>query len=85
MIRKKIEMIILNNLQLDYMDENLLHMPLKDIGINSLNFVKIVVEIEDELDIEFDDTAIIESKYQNLLELINYVLRIAEGNTNARE
>lgn len=39
-------------------DEAMLNSDFTDLGINSLSFIKLVVAMEEEFDIEFDDTQI---------------------------
>jgi amino acid adenylation domain-containing protein len=49
---------------------------LSEIGINSLTFVKFVVLIEEEFDIEFDDEGLDLSNYPTLQSLIEYVQQL---------
>lgn len=46
---------------------------LAELGLNSITFVKIVVEIEKELDIEFDDDYLDFEKYSTVNEFCRYV------------
>lgn len=46
-----------------------------EIGINSTGFIKLVVEIESEFGIDFDDEDLNLNCFKNLKELINYVER----------
>lgn len=45
----------------------------KEIELDSINFITIIVEIEDYFEIEFDDENMILSKYQTIGEFVNYV------------
>lgn len=49
-------------------DENL-----KSLGINSLNFIKLIIAIEDEFDIEFEDENLDYNQYSSLRQLAEYV------------
>lgn len=44
-----------------------------DIGINSLNFIKLVLQIEKEFGISFDDRDLIVEKYPTIEGLVEYV------------
>ena len=46
---------------------------LKNIGINSITFIKIVVSIETEFGIEFEDEDLDYNKFPNIKSLVNYV------------
>ena len=46
---------------------------LKNIGINSISFIKIVVSIETEFGIEFEDEDLDYNKFPNIKSLVNYV------------
>lgn len=43
------------------------------LGINSISFIKLVVYLENEFNIEFDDDALDFSKFTSLNELCKYV------------
>lgn len=45
----------------------------KEIGVESINFITIIVEIEDDFGIEFDDENMISSNYQTVGDFVNYV------------
>lgn len=48
-------------------------------NINSLNFLKVIVAIEDEFEIEFDDSELDASKFNSLDELSEFIeTKIAE-------
>lgn len=46
---------------------------LDELGLNSITFVKIVVELEDQFDIEFDDDRLVMSKFKSLKEISEYI------------
>lgn len=48
--------------------------PLNDFGIDSLTFIKIIVEIETEFDFEFEDEDLDVNKYSSLQSLVSYVV-----------
>lgn len=46
---------------------------LKELGIDSINFVKIIVQLEEEFEMEFDDSAVTLSAFGNVNEIAEYV------------
>ncbi|MBD5534783.1 MAG: acyl carrier protein [Lachnospiraceae bacterium] len=44
------------------------------LGINSLSFIQIIVELEDGCDIEFDDDSLDFYKFRTLEDVYNYTL-----------
>lgn len=46
---------------------------LKDVGLNSLSFIKIVVEIENRFDISFSEEKLILDRFSNFRSLFDYV------------
>lgn len=46
---------------------------LETIGINSISFVKFVISLEEEFDIEFDPEEINLNRFQTLRDVINYL------------
>ena len=46
---------------------------LTQLGMNSLDFIKLVVTVENEFDIEFEDEALESSKFLSLSALCDYV------------
>jgi|GEM_PF-2635626 phosphopantetheine attachment domain protein len=46
---------------------------LEQLGINSIIFIKLVVQLEKEFQVVFDDTDLSIDKYENLLEIQNYI------------
>lgn len=45
----------------------------EDIGVNSLNFMKVIVYIESEFEFEFEDDALNVKNYENAMSLVNYI------------
>ncbi|MFR1757636.1 MAG: phosphopantetheine-binding protein [Eisenbergiella sp.] len=54
-------------------DESLENEKLNDLGINSLIFIRIIVEIEEKFDFEFDDEDLDFEKFTYLSDVCNYV------------
>lgn len=74
MIEKKIVQIVIENINMPKSMETIgLDMKLSDIGINSITFIKIIVAIENEFDIEFSDEDLNCDKFPDLECLISYV------------
>ena len=46
---------------------------LTQLKINSINFIRLVVELEDFFEVEFEDDALDYTKYLSLNELCNYL------------
>lgn len=46
---------------------------LKNIGIKSIQFVHLAVEIEEQFDIEFDDDMLVNTKFVLVKDLFDYV------------
>lgn len=44
------------------------------LGINSLSFIQIIVELEDKCEVEFDDDSLDFYKYHTLEDVYNYTL-----------
>ncbi|MBC8560728.1 non-ribosomal peptide synthetase [Fumia xinanensis] len=59
-------------------DDDIQNKDLVSLGINSIQFIKIIVEIEDIFDIRFDDEYLEYRKFENLRAFINYVNRKCE-------
>ncbi len=47
--------------------------------LDSLSFVKLIVSIENELGIEFDEDMMIKDRFKNFGELISYIEEKVEG------
>lgn len=69
-----IEEIILEIIKKKLESEELqLSSKLDEIGIDSLNYVSIIVEIEEEFDIEFDDDLLVSSRFESIENIAQYV------------
>jgi acyl carrier protein len=71
---------ILNNQLSDRLDgkEISINDQLMDLDINSLAFIKIVVALEDEFDVEFQDEDLDISKFETVEDIVKYI----ESETN---
>lgn len=49
---------------------------LNDLGFNSLNFIKVIVELEDMFDIEFDDNQINYKLLSNIQKLVEMIKKL---------
>ena len=47
---------------------------LNDIGINSIDFIKIIVALETEFDFEFDDDDLQPEKYVIVKDIVDYII-----------
>lgn len=73
-IEEKVVEILKDNCNVkDIEVEKLSEISFNDLGINSLNFIKIIVELEDAFDIEFDDEQINYGLLNNLRDLIDLI------------
>lgn len=73
-IKREICKILLENgVSEESINDNTL---LKDVGINSLSFIKIVVEIESRFDISFSEEKLILEQFSDFLSLSNYVCEL---------
>ncbi len=60
----------------EYMDESInieYDTDISEININSILFVQLVLKIESEFDVEFDDAMLITSKYKTIGDVVSYV------------
>ncbi|URZ15355.1 acyl carrier protein [Clostridium felsineum] len=53
---------------------------LAEFGFNSLNFIKIIVKLEDEFDIEFSDNELNCSNYNSVYKILNLVKSKIDAN-----
>ena len=65
--------IISNILNNNDINENVLDHELKDIGIDSISFIKIVIAIEEKCHMDFDDEMLIVTKFPTIKTVIEYV------------
>ncbi len=74
LIQQRIIKIISDNIETANLnDDTDIDSNLIDIGINSLEFVKIIVAIESEFDFEFGDEVLDYRKFPTLRSLFDYV------------
>jgi len=57
----------------DYETDILLSSKLLDIGLNSIDFIKILVFVEDEFGFEFDDDDLLMEKYQVVEDMVDLI------------
>ncbi len=75
-IEKKVVQILENNGKIKNIDTKKLdEITFSDLGVNSLNFIKIIVELEDAFDIEFDDNQINYELLGNIHDLCKIIER----------
>ncbi|MBB6022775.1 acyl carrier protein [Paenibacillus sp. JGP012] len=75
--KKIIELLKRNITKRNFDDSTILDEDLNHLGINSLNFIKIIVELEEEFDITFSDQQMnfeLFGKVKNLVALVNELL-----------
>ncbi|SDN48756.1 acyl carrier protein [Fictibacillus solisalsi] len=60
---------VLHNVEFDH-ESNLL-----DLGIDSMTFIRLVVEIEDEFDIEIEDEEIVLQNFESVESIVKLVER----------
>jgi len=49
-----------------------------DMNIDSITFIKLIVNIENEFEIEFEDEALLVEKYETIEDMHNYVLTLSK-------
>lgn len=52
----------------------------EDIGVNSLNFIKFIVNIESEFGFEFEDDALNLNNYKNIMSMVDYIDKRVNAN-----
>ena len=75
-VEKKIYNIILNNVKKDNLIHNIgVNTKLNDLGMNSLLFIKTLVDLETEFGLEFEDDELTfdGERFQTISSLINYI------------
>lgn len=77
-IAEKVIGIIKAHSEENLRQENLLNLSFEDGIVNSLEFVSIVIELETEFDIEFDDDMLLISSYENIEQLVDYISQKVE-------
>lgn len=74
MIEQKIRQIIKENIEISIpLQDFWMDFEFIDIGINSITFIKIIIDIENEFNIEFSDEDLDYNKFSNLGSLVLYV------------
>jgi len=69
--QKKVIEILRRNLTLDETnDAELLESDFQAMGVNSLNFIKIVVAMEEAFDLEFDDDDLNYNAFRNVNDIV---------------
>lgn len=56
-----------------YLDNLNSEINLDGLGINSISFIKIIVQIESEFDIEFDENDLNSQRFETLSDIVLYV------------
>jgi len=64
----------------EYVEGSPLDIDLRDIGINSITFIKLIVALESEFDVEFDDAGLNIENFQTLRQFKEYVEKIVYQN-----
>ena len=57
---------------------------LQQMGMNSISFIKAVVQIEDEFDIEFPDERLVISRVHTIRELCNIVIELLDDDHESK-
>ena len=70
-MEKKIIYIIKQNCNIEQIED--INIDFTAIGVDSITFINIIVALEQEFDIEFDDEMLLISQYSNVKEFIEYV------------
>jgi acyl carrier protein len=74
MIEYRIKQIVVENIDFQkHFEEVDINEDLGKIGINSITFIKIIVAIESEFNIEFNDEDLEHRKFSNIKSIITYV------------
>ena len=76
-IEEKVVEILKSNTKVGELDaSNLSKVTFNQLGLNSLNFVKVIVELEDAFEIEFEDSQINYELLNNIEELVKLIKSI---------
>lgn len=78
-IAEKVVEIIKSHCEEDFSLENVLGLSFDTGIVNSLEFVSIVIDLELEFDIEFDDDMLLISSYENIGQLVDYISKKVES------
>lgn len=74
-VEKKVAEIVADVVELDCREIDF-GMNIMEMGINSINFVSILVELEDEFDIEFDDENLTITAFSTLANIVSYLEKL---------
>lgn len=81
-INERVIEIITEKCDIDNIDEYLKNNDdLTPLSINSVSFIKLVVELENEFSIEFEDEALDYNKFKSLNSLCNYIKKMMKTET----
>lgn len=72
-IELKVGEIIKNNIVYEGDVKQLYKEDFRKLGINSINFIKIVIALESEFDIEFDDEMLDNTMFYSFENIVSYV------------
>lgn len=72
-IAEKVIEIIKTHSEEEIPQENVLELSFENGIVNSLEFVSIVIDLEAEFDVEFDDEMLLISSYSNIGQLVEYI------------
>ncbi|HBB29076.1 MAG TPA: hypothetical protein DC000_07490 [Clostridiales bacterium] len=53
---------------------------MKDMNINSVDYIKIIIDIENQFDIEFEDEALMPGNFETILDMVNYISKLTNNN-----
>ncbi|OAB26472.1 hypothetical protein PMSD_25125 [Paenibacillus macquariensis subsp. defensor] len=80
-IKETIIEIIAKNSEMENVVEHLRNEgDLNEIGMNSISFIKMLVDIETAFDFEFDEEDLISNRFQSINDLISYLEKNNIGN-----
>lgn len=85
-VKEKIIQFLEDYLQIDDFGENVSKSErFEELGINSLVFIRLLVELENEYNIEFDDDIIDFERISSISELSNYILLLMENKLGGKK
>ncbi|SFE22726.1 acyl carrier protein [Paenibacillus algorifonticola] len=71
--------ILQKNIELLSIDESVLKSDLETVGLNSISFVKLIVALENEFDVEFENEILIIDHFATLEQFKDSVQKLVEG------
>jgi len=72
-IQKEIVEVITSNIDEIFSGELSLDLDFADIGLDSLTYIKLVINLESEFDFEFDDDMLLITAFSKLKTMVEYV------------